>query len=67
MCLVFIVILFMWPTPPSQFFIYVLWATIPFSVLSVFTRVLELNNKGHIQNEIIKKELNKYEAQSKDL
>ena len=67
MCAVFIVILFMWPRAPSQIFIYGLWATIPFSILSIFTRILELNSKGHIKNKIIKKELNRYEAQSKDL
>jgi len=69
MCAVFIVILFMWPTPPFDFYIYVLWATIPFSILSIFTRILELNKKGHIKNKVLEKQLTKYEnkTQSKNL
>lgn len=60
MSVVFIAILFFWPASPWQFFFYVLWATIPFSVLSIFTRILELNSKGHIKNKIIAKQLDKY-------
>jgi len=59
--IVFIAILFLWPASPSPFFIYVLWLTIPFSFLSTFARILELNNKGHIKNRIITKHLNKYD------
>jgi CDP-diacylglycerol--glycerol-3-phosphate 3-phosphatidyltransferase len=61
MSVVFIIILFAWPAPPSQFFIYILWATIPFSFLSIFSKMLELNEKGHIKNKIISKQLDKYE------
>lgn len=61
MSAVFIVILVMWPAPPPELFDYILWLTIPFSFLSIFTRILELNTKGHIKNKIIKKELNKYD------
>lgn len=67
MSVVFIAILFVWPAPPSQFFIYVLWATIPFTFLSIFNKILELNERGHIKNKIITKQLDKYETQSKDL
>jgi len=69
MCIVFIAILFMWPASPSNFFIYILWATIPFSILSIFMRILELNSKGHIKNKVIAKQLTKYEnkTQSKNL
>ena len=69
MCVVFIAILFMWPAPPSQFFIDILWVTLLFSLLSIFTRILELNNKGHIKNKVIAEQLTKYEnkTQSKNL
>jgi len=67
MSAVFIAILFVWPVPPPQFFIYMLWATIPFSFLSIFIKIVELNDKGHIKNKIITKQLKKYETQSKDL
>lgn len=65
---VFVAILFLWPAPPSQFFIYLLWLTIPFSLLSTFARMLDLNSKGHIKNRIITKHLSKYnETQSKNI
>lgn len=64
---VFIVILIVWPKKPPVFFIDVLWASLIFSFLSIFTRILELNNKGYIKNKIIKKELNRYEKQPKNL
>ena len=58
---VFAVILIIWPRLPSQLFVYILWATIPFSFLSIFTKVLELNAKGHIKNKTVAKQLNNYE------
>ena len=61
LCVVFAVILIVWPDQPPLFFIDILWASLLFSFLSIFSRVLDLNKKGHIKNEIIKKELNKYE------
>jgi len=68
MCVVFVAILVVWPNSPSIFFIDILWFSIVFSFLSIFSRILELNNKGHIKNEILKKQLNKYdETQSKDI
>ena len=42
LCLVFIVMLYMWPNPPSQLFIYILWLTVPFTLLNMFTRINEL-------------------------
>ncbi len=39
---VFVIILIVWPHAPSQLFIYGLWLTIPFSFLSIFTRIAEL-------------------------
>ena len=61
MCVVFIVILIVWPNQPSYIFIDILWLSLIFSFLSIFTRILELNSKGHIKNKIINKQLNKYE------
>jgi len=61
LCIVFIVILIVWPNAPPIFFIDVLWISLIFSFLSIFTRILELNSKGHIKNKIINKQLDKYE------
>jgi phosphatidylglycerophosphate synthase len=44
-CVVFIAMLYMWPTPPSALFIFILWFTIPFTFLSMFTRINELHSK----------------------
>ena len=55
--LVFAVILIVWPNPPSEFFIDVIWISLIFSVLSIFTRILELKNKGYIKNKIINKQI----------
>jgi len=59
MCIVFIEILLIWPAPPPLFFIYMLWLTIPFSFFSILARTLELNDKGHIKNKIVAKQLKK--------
>ena len=64
---VFIAILTFWPDGPSLFFIDILWLSVVFSFLSMFTRILELKDKGHIKNKIINKQLDKYEAQFKDI
>ncbi len=56
---VFAVILIVWPNQPAEFFIDVLWFSLIFSFLSIFSRVLELRTKGHITNKIINKQLNK--------
>ena len=55
LCIVFIVILIVWPDEPPLFFIDILWASLFFSFLSIFSKVLDLNSKGHIKNKIIKK------------
>lgn len=61
LCVVFIVVLIVWPNQPSEFFIDILWLSLLFSFLSIFSRILDLNSKGHIKNKVIKKHLNKYE------
>ena len=61
--LVFIVILIVWPKTPSVFFIDILWISLIFSFLSIFTRIIELKNKGHIKNKLITKE---YETKFKN-
>lgn len=50
MSLVFIVILIVWPNNPSLFFIDILWISMIFSFLSIFTKLLELKNKGYIRD-----------------
>jgi len=57
--LVFIAILIVWPNSPSVFFIDIIWLSLLFSLLSVFTKVLELNRRGYIKNKTINKHLNK--------
>jgi CDP-diacylglycerol--glycerol-3-phosphate 3-phosphatidyltransferase len=47
--IVFIVVLIIWPRAPSLFFIDVIWLSLPFSFLSIFARILELKNKGHVK------------------
>ncbi len=56
---VFVVILIMWPKPPSILFIDIIWISLIFSYLSIFVRLLDLANKGYIKNRVIKKQLNK--------
>ena len=45
---VFIAILFAWPAAPHIFFIYMLWLTIPFSILSMTSKTIELKDKNKI-------------------
>jgi phosphatidylglycerophosphate synthase len=47
--LVFIAILIAWPDAPSVFFIDIIWVSLIFSLLNIFTRVLELKNKGYVK------------------
>ena len=58
---VFIAILVFWPNEPPSIFIDALWVSIIFSFLSIFIKTVELNEKGHIKNKIISKELNRYD------
>lgn len=59
--LVLIAILIYWPEAPSEFFIDILWFSLILSVLSIFTKMIELNKKGFIKNKTINKQLSKYE------
>lgn len=59
MSVVFIVILIVWPQEPPLFFIDLIWISLIFSCLSIFTRILELKDLGHIKNKFVNKELNK--------
>jgi CDP-diacylglycerol--glycerol-3-phosphate 3-phosphatidyltransferase len=63
---VFVAILIVWPNTPPEFFIDIVWISLIFSFLSIFTRIIELKNKGHIKNKIANKELNKYFKRQKD-
>jgi phosphatidylglycerophosphate synthase len=60
LCIVFAAILIVWPKAPPTLFIDAAWFSLVFSFLSVFSKILELNEKGHIKNRIIKKQLSKY-------
>ena len=53
--LVFIAILIVWPKPPSEFFIDIIWISLIFSILSIFAKLSELNKKGEIKNKIVTK------------
>lgn len=57
--IVFFAILIYWPSDPSIIFIDLLWLSLILSVLSIFTRVIELNKKGYIQNKFINKPINR--------
>jgi CDP-diacylglycerol--glycerol-3-phosphate 3-phosphatidyltransferase len=57
--LVFIAVLVVWPNTPPPFFVDIIWISLIFSILSIFARILELNNRGYIKNRTINKQLNK--------
>lgn len=56
---VFIAILVVWPASPPLFFLDLLWISLIFTVLSIFTRIIDLSGKGFIKNKIIRKECKK--------
>lgn len=41
--LVFVAILFVWPNSPLQFFISLLWVSVAFALLSILSKMLEIN------------------------
>ena len=41
--LVFVAILVVWPNSPHQFFVALLWLSIVFSILSIFSKMLEIH------------------------
>lgn len=40
--LVFVAILVVWPNPPSQFFIALLWLSVAFALLSILSKIMEI-------------------------
>ena len=40
--LVFVAILVVWPNPPSLFFIALLWLSVGFTLLSIFSKIMEI-------------------------
>lgn len=48
MSVAFIAILFYWPLIPPLYFFYMLWLTIPLTIISAVTRIIELKNKNKI-------------------
>ena len=59
-CLVFVVILVIWPKPLPIFFIDVVWISLIASILSIFMKAMELKNCGYIKSKILTTELNKH-------
>jgi phosphatidylglycerophosphate synthase len=57
--LVFIAILIVWPKPPSEFFIDIIWISLIFSILSIFAKISELNNIGAIKSKLVTREFKK--------
>ena len=51
--LVLVVILYLFPNPPPLFFIVILWLTIPISLLSILSKIMELKAKHHGKNQNI--------------
>ncbi|MCX6721551.1 MAG: CDP-alcohol phosphatidyltransferase family protein [Candidatus Staskawiczbacteria bacterium] len=47
-CIAFIAILIFWPNDPPILFVYMLWLTVLFSFLSMFSRLIELKQKKKI-------------------
>lgn len=55
---VFIAILIHWPNSPSSWVVDALWGSVIFTILSIFSRIIELKSKGHIKNKILNKTYN---------
>ena len=58
LCIPFIVMLLLWPNTLPAVFLYMLWITIPFSLLSAFSKILELRNK-HAKSKDLQHSLQK--------
>ncbi|MSU54786.1 MAG: CDP-alcohol phosphatidyltransferase family protein [Candidatus Staskawiczbacteria bacterium] len=43
---VFVGILIFWPQNPNEFFIYLLWISVYFIIISIFFKILDLKNHG---------------------
>jgi len=59
-CFIFAAILIVWPKPLSMFFIDIIWISLIFSFLSIFTKAVELKDGGHIKNKLVNKEIKIY-------
>ena len=53
--IVFIAILIVFPNSPPEIFIDILWFSLIFTFLSIFTRIIDLKSKGYIKNKIVTK------------
>lgn len=42
---VFLAILILWPEPPNEFFIYMLWISVYFIIISIFFKILEVKKE----------------------
>jgi len=59
LCVVLVAILIVWPNPLPLFFVNLVWLAIVISFLSIFTKMMELKDEGHIKHKIFTK---KYEV-----
>ena len=59
LCVVFGAILIVWPANTPLFFIYLAWASLLFTILSILVKILDLKNRGHIKNKFVNKHPNK--------
>ncbi len=66
-CLVFVVILIIWPKPLPLFFIDIIWISLIASFLSIFIKTNELKNEGFIKSKILTTELNKHNNKHENL
>lgn len=56
-CIIFAAILIVWPKPLPVFFIDIIWISLIFSFLSIFTKAIDLKDSGHIKNKLVNKEI----------
>jgi CDP-diacylglycerol--glycerol-3-phosphate 3-phosphatidyltransferase len=55
LCVVIVAILIVWPNPLPLFFVNLIWLAIIFCFLSIFTKMMELKDEGHINHKIFTK------------
>jgi CDP-diacylglycerol--glycerol-3-phosphate 3-phosphatidyltransferase len=51
--IIFIAILIIFPAPAPEIFADALWISMIFTILSIFTKILELKEKGHVKSKYI--------------
>lgn len=64
--IVFAVILIVWPNPLSMFFIYILWVSVIFTILSMLLKISDIQNLTPL-NKPVNKDLIKKYAKNKNI